>query len=353
MKIAFCVGSRANWGSCKSVVKHCARTAGLSPQVLLFGSALSERYTGATWDLSEDVRIANRDRIPLESPTHIEPTTPLAAARAAALALGSFDFTGYDLVYVVGDRYEVLAPAYAATIQGVRIAHQMGGEVSGNIDEHIRHAITKLAHVHFVANVDAQARVIGLGEDPLHVYVTGCPRMDLIREAEPATVLGPFAMVMLHPEAGFIDVVDQALTVLVERNFKQVAWFWPNCDPGGSIGVEKAAVHRLERLGVAVSTYRGLPPEQFYPLLKACSLFVGNSSVAVRDCAFAGVPAELVGHRQDGRLRSENFVSGVDQAAGAITFESRPASYGDGTAGAQIANILATRELPPVQKRMR
>jgi UDP-hydrolysing UDP-N-acetyl-D-glucosamine 2-epimerase len=336
VKIAFCVGSRANWGSCKSVIEQCRNYDNLEPTIIAFGSVLSDRYTGTGWDPVEEMKTIART---FELPSHIEPTTARGATVAAASALGAFDFSPYDLVYVVGDRYEVLAAAYAATIQRVPIAHQMGGEVSGNIDEHIRHAITKLAHLHFVANSQAMARVVSMGEMLSDVHVTGCPRMDLIARSDPwQPGPQPHVLVLLHPEPDYPSALEQAVHCIREQSSRELVWLWPNADPGSNRMVEmvRGAMGDLKQLGFHVETYRGLPPERFYRLLKGASMFVGNSSAAVRDSVFAGVPSYVVGERQLGRKFDPEDRFG----------------YGDGFAGSRIAKILATRVLPQVQKRM-
>lgn len=335
-RVAFCIGSRANWGSVKSVVEQCRHHKNLDPTIIAFGSVLSDRYTGSSWDPVDEMKTVARV---LELPSHIEPTSELGATRAASVALGAFDFSTQDIVYVVGDRYEVLAAAYAATIQRKLIAHQMGGEVSGNIDEHIRHAITKLSHLHFVANSQAMARVVSMGEELPCVHLTGCPRMDLIARSEPwQPGPVPHTLVLLHPEPDYTEALRQALSAIREAVSNEVIWLWPNADPGSNhvALMVREAISELKQQGYHVETYRGLPPERFYRLLKGASLFVGNSSAAVRDAVFAGVPSHVVGERQLGRKFDPTDRFG----------------YGDGFAGERIAKILSAGELPAVQKRM-
>lgn len=336
--VLFAVGSRANWGSVRSVVQHATGRPELAVEVCVFASALSRRYAGE-WDLLEDIRSVAGERADVHVvPTLVDPSNAESAAQTAALSMQAFArLVPGRIVYVVGDRYEVLAPAYVATLAGCVVAHQMGGERSGNIDEHFRHALTKLAHWHFTANDDARKRVLGMGESAACVWDTGCPRMDLIRQAEPVLSDAPYAVVMVHPEPGldFEAVAVRLREVCELEGLQRVQLFWPNSDPDSDTLVAKWR-HWLPRSGLDTYVYRSVAPVDFYRVLKGAKFFFGNSSVAVRDCAFAGVPAYLVGERQQARLSAEGD----------------PNAYGNGHAGERIAELLATEPLPNVQKVM-
>ena len=176
-KICVFLGGRANYSSIKSAMKAIKEHPDLTLQVILGGQALTDKFG----DL-EDILI--NDGFSADEKVHmlVAGDKPVSMVKTTGLGmLGIADALEHlepDFLIVVGDRYEVMAATVAAAYMNIRVAHTMGGEVTGTIDESIRHAITKFAHVHFPANKDAGERIIKLGEEPEHVYVVGCPRVD-------------------------------------------------------------------------------------------------------------------------------------------------------------------------------
>jgi UDP-hydrolysing UDP-N-acetyl-D-glucosamine 2-epimerase len=293
-----------------------------------------------------------------------------------------FELLKPDVVVTVGDRFETMATAVAGAYMNIPLAHTMGGEVTGTIDESIRHAITKLAHVHFPANQDAADRIIRLGEDPAAVHVVGCPRIDLVAEVirnGSAALDGdwldregvgghistdePFLLVSQHPvttEYGRAEQqINETLMALEELKMPTVM-LWPNVD-AGSEDVSRGMRKFRERCKPEyIRFYKNFPVETFLRLMRSAACLVGNSSAFIREGAFIGTPAVNVGSRQDGRERGPNVLD-VDCDRAAITAAIRtqikhglypPAHlYGDGKAGARIADLLATAPLH-VQKRI-
>jgi UDP-hydrolysing UDP-N-acetyl-D-glucosamine 2-epimerase len=254
-------------------------------------------------------------------------------------------------VYIVGDRYEMLPVAYAAVLQNIRVAHQMGGELSGTIDESVRHAITKLSHVHFAATEQSAERLRQMGEG--NVHCTGCPRIDLAAQVAPEH--GSYAMLSLHPvtteDDGFA-VASDALNGLLAAWPGVIHLFWPNADAGHAelMGAFKGL------MGGRVQSHRNLPPERYMALLAGAAVCVGNSSSAIREGAYFGTPVVDVGSRQRARevgpnvLRctpEETFLAVGEQ----LRHGSYPRStlYGDGKASERIARVLGAA-LPSVQK---
>src|SRR5499427_1717971 len=186
-KVCVVVGSRANYSSIKSAMRAVREHPELTLQLVVGASALLDRY-GTVLDVIERDGFEPDERVFML----IEGETPSTMAKSTGLGLlelpTAFERLRPDLVITVGDRFETMATALAATYMNIPLAHTMGGEVSGNIDESIRHAVTKFAHVHFPACTDAADRIVRLGEDPATVHVVGCPRMDLVAEvlARPA-----------------------------------------------------------------------------------------------------------------------------------------------------------------------
>jgi UDP-hydrolysing UDP-N-acetyl-D-glucosamine 2-epimerase len=261
----------------------------------------------------------------------------------------------------------------------VPVAHTQGGEISGSIDESVRHAVTKLAHVHFPATELSAQRIVAMGEDPAWVFNVGCPSIDLVARTDlglrrdvleqfggagsPVDPEQPFLLVMQHPvttEYGQgMDQINETLEAVAELKMQTLV-FWPNVD-AGSEDVAKG-IRRFRELGRAngFHFFRNLPPEMFVKLMAHCACMVGNSSAALREGSFLGTPAVMVGTRQQGRERGPNLVDvehDTDQIADAIRDQiahgpyDRSHLFGDGSAGRKIAETLAVVR-PPVQKKL-
>lgn len=349
--VLFAIGSRANWASCKAVVRACS-DVGVTPKVLAFASAVLPRYG----DVAADIEREGYETRCVA--TLVEGGAPVQMAETAGLTLTAvipaLEQLEPDVIYVVGDRYEVLPVAYAAHLLGIRVAHQMGGELSGTIDESVRHAITKCAHIHFAATEAAGARVRAMGEWNCHV--TGCPRLDLARPYLGAT-RGRDIIIMQHPVTSEWDRAGAQMRLTLEavervRDDRKVHLFWPNADAGC-----EAIIRAVREQHNTYLTHRNLEPEKFLELLATCAVIVGNSSAAIREGSFLGTPAVNIGTRQSYRERAANvwnLTYDPDTVSAAITGQlncAYPSSllYGDGRSGPRIAEILAA-ELPPLQK---
>ncbi len=289
------------------------------------------------------------------------------------------------LCVIVGDRFDVLAPTIAAAYMNIPIAHTMGGEVSGTIDESIRHAITKFAHIHFPANDDARERIIKMGERRETVFNVGCPRMDLVREkledfkSTPidqseffATFKGvggefdieqeKFLLVSQHPvttEFGNNRIaIEETLYALKELAMPTIM-LWPNADAGSDEISKGIRSFREKYQPEWLHLFTNLPFEVYMRLMSLTACLVGNSSSAVREGSFIGTPAVDVGSRQQKRMKGLNLME-VPSERNAVAEAIRQqltngryagaALYGDGAAGWKIADILAKTEVPNVQK---
>jgi len=372
-KVCVVVGSRANYSSIKSAMRAVEDHADLQLQLVVGASALLDRY-GTVADLIEADGFDPDERVFML----IEGETPSTMAKSTGLGLlelpTAFERLEPDVVITVGDRFETMATALAATYMNIPLAHTMGGEVSGNIDESIRHAVTKFAHVHFPASEGAGKRIVQLGEDPDCVHVVGCPRMDLVAEVLAdggdglsdlfATGVGgsfsldePFLIVSQHPvttEYGDGKRQIQETLKAVQRLDVPAIVLWPNADAGSehiAAGMRQWREHNDDS---KLHFFKNLPTGDYVKLMARTACIVGNSSSAIREGAFIGTPAVNIGPRQDGRDRGANVVD-VDYDAGQIAdavraqmengrYEMEPI-YGDGHAGERIADILATKQL--------
>jgi UDP-hydrolysing UDP-N-acetyl-D-glucosamine 2-epimerase len=299
-----------------------------------------------------------------------------SAARCLQSAGGMLERLRPDVLMVIADRYEALALAQAALCSNVRIAHLEGGEVSGSIDERIRHAISKLAHFHLAASQSAAERLLRLGEKPDSIVVVGSPSFDLLRDAgndgyrqlqkrlagEPAIDLEkPFLLVSHHPVVTEYDKAGQQYCVLAESVLQiglPVIWIWPNNDAGaGSVGGVLDWL-RAQPKCPPLAVVPALPMEEYGAALSRAACLVGNSSSAIREAAFLGAPAVNIGTRQQSRERGTNvvdvpcegpaIVAGVrkQMTRGKCTPDLR---YGDGSSGTKIAAFLAGY-WPPLDK---
>jgi UDP-hydrolysing UDP-N-acetyl-D-glucosamine 2-epimerase len=367
------VGSRANYSSIKSAMRAVEAHPDLQLQLVVGASALLDRY-GSVADLIERDGFEPDERVFML----IEGETPSTMAKSTGLGLlelpTAFERLQPDIVITVGDRFETMATALAATYMNIPLAHTMGGEVSGNIDESIRHAVTKFAHLHFPASEGAARRIVQLGEDPAAVHVVGCPRMDLVAEVLAdggnglsdlfSTGVGgsfsldePFLIVSQHPvttEYGDGKRQIQETLKAVQELYVPAIVLWPNADAGSehiAAGIRQWREHNDDS---KLHFFKNLPTADYVKLMARTACLVGNSSSAIREGSFIGTPAVNVGRRQEGRDRGSNVVDvGYDaqEIADAVRsqmdngcYEMEPI-YGDGHAGERIADILSSHEV--------
>jgi UDP-hydrolysing UDP-N-acetyl-D-glucosamine 2-epimerase len=380
-KICIVVGSRANYSSIKSVMCAVRAHPDLTLQLVVGASALLDRF-GSVVDVIE----ADGFQADAKVTMIVEGETPGTMAKSTGLGLLElptiFGMLKPDVVVSVGDRFETMATAVAAAYMNIPLAHTMGGEISGTIDESIRHAVTKLSHVHFPANAQAAERIVRMGEDPAAVHVVGCPRIDLVAEIARGnghldspewldregvgahiTLDEPFLLVSQHPVTTEYgqgeDQIVETLMALHELQMPTIM-LWPNADAGSediSRGMRK---FREKFRPPYIRFYKNFPIETYVRLMLSCACAIGNSSAPLREGAFVGVPTVNIGTRQQGRDRADNVVdAGCErrEIVGAVRRQlahGRYASshlYGDGGAGVRIAEILADAPLR-VQKRL-
>jgi UDP-hydrolysing UDP-N-acetyl-D-glucosamine 2-epimerase len=267
-----------------------------------------------------------------------------------------------------------MSTALAATYMNIPLAHTMGGEVSGNIDESIRHAVTKFAHVHFPACTDAAERIIRMGENPENVHVVGCPRMDLVAEVLGDSSNGlsrlfeegvggtfdlvePFLIVSQHSVTTEYgngkQQITETMTAVQELDLPAIV-LWPNADAGAEDIATGIRTFREHHDDSKLHFFKNLPTDDYVKLMSKTACIVGNSSSAIREGAFIGTPAVNIGPRQQGRQRGSNvidveydraqIVDAVHRQLDHGAYETEPI-YGDGHAGERIADVLATKTL--------
>ena len=375
------IGSRANYSSIKSALIAIQNHPGLELKIVLVGSALVKKYG----DLE---KILEKDRFQVDERIQmlVEGDVPSVMVKTAALGMlglaDAFERVKPDYVIVIGDRYEVIAPTIAAAYMNIPVAHTMGGEVTGTIDESIRHAITKFAHIHFPANKESGERIIKMGERKDRVFVVGCPRIDTVKsiiDADPGVPedifekcggVGPafdlhqsFLLVSQHPvTTEYEDAekqINETIYAAVEVGIP-IILLWPNSDAGTegiSQGIRK---FREKYPDIKLHAFLNLPIDIYVRLMNNTACLIGNSSSGIREGAFLGTPCVNVGTRQAGRERGSNVIDVACNRAEILQavkkqiahgkYASEPI-YGNGNAGEKIADILYRTEVE-VQKRI-
>ena len=374
-KICVVVTARPSYSRIKTALQAIKEHPKLELQLVVAASALLDRYGSAVQYIQKDgFHIAAKvfNVLEGENLTAAAKTTGLGIMELSSV----FENLKPDLVVTVADRFETMSTAIAAAYMNIPLAHIQGGEVTGNIDEKVRHSITKLSDYHFVASEDAKERVLKLGEDLRFVFNTGCPSIDLAENVKenPDLSFDPYLKyggVGAHPDLsnGYIVVMQHPVTNEYAESRNQieetlfavkdiglpVLWFWPNVDAGADGTSSGIRAFREKYKMKHLHFFKNMEGEDFLRLLINSKGLIGNSSVGIRECAYLGVPVVNVGSRQNRRVRGENVVDvkynrqEIISALNKILNAERPISsdiYGGGEAGRKIAAIIA--DLPLV-----
>lgn len=372
MRIAVLTTGRQDWGILRSTCLRLAAHRDFELLVFAGGMCCEPRFGAALAHIEQD-GLAPVERLrwvgeQVDAPAHHQTGD---AVRLIGDALARHR---PDTLLLVGDRFETAAAALAATLARVPIVHLHGGEeTAGAFDNALRHAITKLAHLHLVSHVDHAKRVIAMGEDPASVHVVGAPgldnvhRSDLADRAELEQFLGielraPVVLVTHHPATlgAAPECEIDALIAAIDRVDATYIVTLPNADPGS------AAIR--ERLVAAVAHPRrraadALGERRYFGLLRLADAMLGNSSSGLIEAPLLGLPVVNVGDRQKGRLREVNVLD-VPPDADAITAKltealapnfraalPRGSALGDGYAAERIVEILSAwrAPVPPIK----
>jgi GDP/UDP-N,N'-diacetylbacillosamine 2-epimerase (hydrolysing) len=363
-KICYITGTRADFGLMHSTLVAIDRAEGLELAIVVTGMHLVEHY-GRTVEDIEATKLPIAARIKVD----VEPATGATMARNIGTMLTGFVDTLLtikpDLVLLLGDRGEMLAGALAAIHLNIPVAHIHGGERSGTVDEPVRHAISKLAHFHFTATEDARNRLVRMGEQPDHVWVTGAPGLDGIESlatagrTELVNEMGldpdrPVALLVYHPvlqeEASAGDSTMSILDALRQQNVQVIA-LKPNSD-AGSQRVREALEACGSKTDVRVVTH--FSRNRFVSWMAVVNLMVGNSSAGIIEAASFGTPVINVGSRQNLRERNLNVIdvpaerTAIEEAIVRSLASGRYKQgnvYGDGKTADRIVRLLKAAPL--------
>ncbi len=371
-KICVVTGSRADFGHLAPVMKAIANHPDLVLQTVVTGQHLDCRY-GDTWHEVTDAGFTIDEKVNLA----LGEDTPLETAQAVGRGVGalgqSFDRLKPDIVLVLGDRFEILAAAQSALLLNIPLAHIHGGETTeAAVDDAIRHAITKMARLHFCATELYAARVLQMGEHPDHVHVVGAPGLDAIgtmdflaRDALAADLgvdlSDTFFVITYHPITLQLDQGAQAVGALTGAlaQFGEAAMVFTgvNSDPGNAM-IRDALQTFVEQNPNRRTIVASLGQRRYLSAVREADAVIGNSSSGLIEAPALGVPTVNIGDRQKGRLRGPSVIDCIDDDAAiadgirlACTPEMRHTAktaeppYGRGGASDKIAALLAQADL--------
>lgn len=373
-KICVVITARPSYSRIKTALSAINEHPDLELQLVIAGSALLDRYGNAV-DFIEKDGFTVTEKVFMV----LEGENPTAMAKTTGLGVMELSNVFYNLrpdaVVTIADRFETIATSIAAAYQNIPLVHIQGGEVTGNIDEKVRHANTKLADLHLVASEEARERVIKLGEDPDFVINTGCPSIDLAAQVleNPSLDFNPiekyggvggnftidngYLVVMQHPvTTEYKEARENVLQTLraIDSLKLPTFWFWPNVDAGADGTSNGIRSYREKHDPEHIHFFKNMEPVDFLKLLANSKCLVGNSSAGLRECSFLGVPVVNIGSRQNRRLRGENVLD-VPYSEEAIRNgileqlanpkNKRSNIYGNGGSGKIIAKLLATANL--------
>ena len=365
------VASRANYARIKYFMKAAKASPHLELQIIVGASALLHKFGRVV-----DVMKADGFEPDWKIYYLVEGENLTTQAKSTGLGIielsTAFQEMRPDVVVTVADRYETMATAIASTYLNIPLAHVQGGEVSGNIDDSVRHAITKLSHLHYPSTKLCAQRVIAMGEEPWRVMHSGCPSIDILvhskLELPPADYFANRGVGIFNPAEPYLLVLQHPVTTSFGSGGAQITEtlyairdlalnklvLWPNADAGSDDVAKAIRDFQHDNRTLPFSYQINFPPEVFASLLANAKCLIGNSSSFIREGSFLGTPAVVVGDRQEGREHGPNVVHAPYErrAIGDAVQRQlehgpypRETIFGDGHAGARIAEHLETVRL--------
>ncbi|MDH5021365.1 UDP-N-acetylglucosamine 2-epimerase [Halobacterium rubrum] len=370
-KLVTFLTTRAQYARIKTVLLGIQESTELDLEVVLSGGATVHDYGDLRPVLKSDGLEINHELTNL-----LDGGSPVAQAKTTGLELIEYSSVinecDTDALILTGDRFETMAATLAASYQNVPVCHFEGGEITGSIDDKVRHATTKMSDYHFVSTERSKRIVESLGENQDRIYRTGCPSIDIAAEIErnrsdhydPQEEYGgvgdrvdvdePYIVVQYHPLPTEYQSNYEKTRLLIEavnRLDVQVFWFWPNMDAGTDQVSKAIREYREEKAPDGVRFFINLEPKDYLTLVSNAACVVGNSSVGIRECSYFGTPVVNVGNRQSHRERGPNVVD-VECETSAIEEALRTQIkhgeydpsfiYGSGGAADRVIDILTS-----------
>jgi UDP-N-acetylglucosamine 2-epimerase (hydrolysing) len=314
-KLVFLTGTRADFGKLKSLIEVTRKNEAFEVHIFVTGMHMLQEYG---YTLLEVEKCGYDNIFPFINHTH-ETTMDLSLARTIEGFSEFVKKVSPDLIIVHGDRIEALAGAIVGALNNIRVAHIEGGEVSGTIDELIRHSVSKMSHAHFVSNAKAKERLIQMGELPEAVFEIGSPDVDLMLSDTLPTIdqvksyyeipFESYGIAMFHPvttEYGQMkDYAKQFVDALLDSD-KCLVVIYPNNDLGSALILEEYKRLKGNR---RFRVFPSIRFEFFLTLLKHARFMVGNSSAGIREAPYYGIPVVNIGTRQQNRALHQDIIN--------------------------------------------
>lgn len=369
-KIAVFTGSRTEYGILRPVIKRIHQSSNLALQ-LVIGAVHFQKKFGSTFTYIEEDRFPIAARVRISLAREIPGKMALEVGDGIGKLAKVFLDLKPDVVLLNGDRSESFAAAVACALLPMPLAHTHGGDITrGGIDESMRHAITKLAHIHFAANKEGQKRILMMGENPKHVFLVGAPGLDeivaipkinreVLEKKLKLIIIDPLIVVLMHPITTSVSTAgaDMHKTLKAVSKFNGVKiLIYPNGDPGSDAIIAEIEKYRNTR---GFFIFKSIERKYYINLLRQAAVLVGNSSGGIIETATVHLPTVNIGLRQFSRERNLNIIdvdNDIDQIKKAIEkclyddrFKKRVARcknlYGSGKASEKIVSILEAVEL--------
>ncbi len=373
-KIAVVITARASYARIKTFLKSVSRSKKNKLYIILNSSSILEKYGDISKILNKDgLKVYHKSFTSLDG-TNLSSQVKTTALNMIDLSL-LFKKINPDIVITIADRFETLATAITAAYLNIPLGHIQGGEISGSIDEKVRHSITKLSDYHFVSTKKSRINLIKMGESEKKVFLTGCPSIDLVKNIKNLKLnfdpikkyggIGPkidfkknYIVVMQHPVTtkykNSSKQIDETIKAIEKLNV-QTIWMWPNIDVGTDIISKKLRQFREKNKNLKIHFFKNFSPEDFIKLCFNSKILIGNSSLGIRESSYLGINVINIGDRQTGRERGNNIIDVdydhkqiINAAKNYLKGKKRSTRsklYGSGGAGQKILNIINKEKL--------
>ncbi|MFB6139896.1 MAG: UDP-N-acetylglucosamine 2-epimerase [Halosimplex sp.] len=367
--IVVCMTSRGNYARIGPVLHELDQDPDFDLDIINAGASMIRKYGSLSAILEDDGLEVSREMYNV-----LEGGNPVSSAKTTGLSMVEFTNVLNDIdpdaVITIADRYETMAVTLAACYQNIPVVHTQGGEITGSIDEKVRHATTKLSDYHMVSTERSVEVVNRLGESADRIYRTGCPSMDIADDiaedgdedydpqdeysgvGEDVDVDEDYIVVQYHPVPTQYQSEYEKTWELIEAVDEldvQAFWFWPNMDAGTDKVSKAIREYRDNRDPQDIRFYINMRPTHYLTLVNNSAALVGNSSVGIRECSYLGQPAVNIGDRQQGRERAENVIDvpcETEPIVDAVETQLENGSYegstlyGEGDAAVEIVDAM-------------
>lgn len=364
-KIAIVTGTRAEYGTLYWIMKRIEMDRSLNLQLIVTGSHLSSKFGYTVEQIRKD-GFQIDDEIEIDINLYRKSSIPKSMGLEIIQMAQSFERLKPDIVIITGDRYEIFAAAICAMTMNIPIAHISGGEITeGAMDEQIRHAITKIAHIHFPGSEHYAENIKKMGEEPWRVFNVGDPGIENIKNTKLMTkeeikkdldidIDEETLVITYHPVTLEIEDLPSQISNLLEalsKLDKKMIITYPNADYGSDYIIKE--LNKFSKENNNVYLFKNLGSRRYLSIMKNCGVVVGNSSSALIEAPYLKVPVVDIGNRQKGRLKAENIISCSNDCKDIVNAINESLSsefrekvkktkslYGEGNTSEEIVKVL-------------